>query len=143
MRLAEALAIEGQEWVPSPHLFLGCGPTVCVNQVQESLLGPLLGSPPAEWRITRGFLEGGMPGPTRTHPPDEATGCPMLLQLSTATIPAGEMFALMILEHLSEEGVRSLQTKRPEETVRGSPGSGEAAHREAACGATACKAALL
>lgn len=44
LRLAEALAIEGQEWVPSPHLFLGCGPTVCVNQVQESLLGPLPGS---------------------------------------------------------------------------------------------------
>lgn len=48
----------------------------------------------------------------------------------------------MILEHLAEEGLISLQIKRPEESVRGSLSSGEGAQGEAPCGATACRAAL-
>lgn len=48
----------------------------------------------------------------------------------------------MILEHLAEEGVRSLQIKRPKESVRGSLSSGAGAQGEAPCGATACRAAL-
>ena len=102
------------------------------------------GSPPAEWRITLGGgrgaagpWEGAAPRPVRTHASDEVSGC------TGRTPPSGRRnVALMILEHLAEEGLISLQIKRPEESVRGSLSSGEGAQGEAPCGATACRAAL-